>query len=78
MPALKLSVEETENREAVAKLETYMIMNGIKKPELAEKTCIPYSTLAKKFKHPDFFTRSELKRICKVLRIPREERGVLI
>lgn len=78
MPALKISTEEKENRETIAKIESYMVMAGIKKPELSKKTLIPYSTLASRFNKPDTFTRGELRRICKVLGIPREERGILL
>ena len=78
MPAIKVSAEEKENRETIAKIESYMILSGIKKPELAKKTFIPYSTLASRFNKPDTFTRGELRRICKVLSIPREDRGTLI
>lgn len=78
MPAIKISTEEKENKETIVKLETYMIMSGIKKPELAEKALIPYSTLAKRFNNPDTFSRAELRRICKVLKIPREDRGMLV
>ena len=78
MPALKVSTEEKENRETIAKLESYMTLAGIKKIELSKKTLIPYSTLAMRFRNPDTFTRSELRRVCKVLGIPREDRGTLI
>lgn len=78
VPAIKISTEEKENRETIAKLETYMVMTGIKKPELAKKTLIPYSTLTKRFNEPDTFTRGELRRVCKALRIPREDRGTLV
>lgn len=78
MPVIKISTEEKENRETIAKLETYMIMAGIKKPELAKKALIPYSTLSKRFNEPDTFSRAELRRICKVLKIPREDRGMLV
>ena len=78
MPATKIKAEEMENRETIAKIESYMVMAGIKKPELAQKSFIPYSTLAQKFNNPDAFTRGELRRICKVLKIPRDDRGMLV
>lgn len=78
MPALKVKQEEIENRETIAKLESCMIMAGMKKQELAEKSCIPYSTLMKRFNYPDTFTRGELRRVCKALKIPREDRGALV
>lgn len=78
MPALKVKAEEIENRETIVMIESYMTMAGIKKVELASKTVIPYSTLAYRFRNPDSFTRAELRRICKVLKIPRESRGILV
>lgn len=78
MPALKVSEEERASREAIAKIESYMALEKIKKPELAKRAYINYTTLAYKFRNPDAFTRAELRRICKVLKVPREERGILI
>ena len=78
MPALKVSEEERASREAIAKIESYMALEKIKKPELAKRAYINYTTLAYKFRNPDAFTRAELRRICKVLKIPKEERGILI
>ena len=78
MPALKVSEEERASREAIAKIESYMALEKIKKPELAKRAYINYTTLAYKFRNPDAFMRAELRRICKVLKVPREERGILI
>ena len=46
MPALKVSEEERASREAIAKIELYMALEKIKKPELAKRAYINYTTLA--------------------------------
>lgn len=47
-------------------------------PMLAKRIGMPSATLYKRLHEPDTFRRGEMKRICKALKIPEDERGGLL
>lgn len=69
MPKLKEQSERLASVNNAVKILT---------PMLAKRIGMPSATLYKRLHEPDTFRRGEMKRICKALKIPEDERGGLL
>lgn len=70
MPKLRPPAADKANREIVAKIKYGMEMAGVNNRELAMAARIDPATLYDRYNHPGNFRLSELRNICKKLRIP--------
>lgn len=77
MPKVR-NAEEEARREMNAIIKYYMALQLMDLKVLSMKAVIPYSTLTKRMRNPDTFTRAELRRVCSVLHVRMEDRGKLI
>jgi len=73
MPRVVLT-ESERDREAVESL----IKKHAGAMRLTMRIGMPSATLYKRLHDPDTFRRGEMRRICKALKIPEDERGGLL
>lgn len=78
MPRIKVSIFEFERRKIISIIEKNKILCGYTDKDVIRLMSIPEATYYKRKKFPGTFTQDELSRLCKTLRIPKEERGELI
>ena len=77
MPKVR-NAEEEARREMLAILRYYMQLHLMDMQILSAKAVIPYSTLTKRMRNPDTFTRAELRRVCCALHVRAEDKGKLL
>ena len=78
MPRVVLN-ESQRDKEAVESLiKKHAGAMRLTMPMLAKRIGMPSATLYKRLHEPDTFRRGEMKRICKALKIPEDERGGLL
>jgi len=78
MPKVVLTEYQRDREVVESVIKQYAGSLRITIPEVAKRARMPESTLYKRIYDPDTFRRGELKRICKVLKIPEEEKKRLL
>lgn len=78
MPRVKISKTEERNRVARSVISKYMELNAMNDEQLSARLPFTRKTLQNKRKRPETFTVLELRALCDALKIPDEERGMLI
>jgi hypothetical protein len=73
MPKLRVSIEEQQNREIIAKIRYGMSKQQVTHGELAEAARMTKETLWHRYKKPDQFRLDELRRVSIKLHIPLVE-----
>jgi len=78
MPKVILS-EAQRDQEAIEKLiKKYAGAENLTLPKVAKLVGMPATTFYKRINHPETSSLGELRRICRVLKIPEEERRVIL
>lgn len=78
MPKVILTEHQRDKEAVESVIRKYAGAQCMSIPQLAKKAQIVECQLYSRLKDPDMFRRGELKRICKVLHIPDEERRILL
>lgn len=78
MARVKTNVFEMERRKIIAIIEKNKILCGYSDKDVIRLVHMPEATYYKRKKYPGTFTQEELSRLCKALKIPKDERGELI
>lgn len=78
MPKVILTEQQRDQETVENIIRKYAGAQRISLPTLAKKIPISESQIYKRLNYPDTFIRWELKRICKILHIPDEEKLLLL
>lgn len=78
MPKVTLTEAQREQEAIESMIRKYAGAMRMSIPQAAQKAGIPYTTLYKRLHDPDTFSRREMKRLCKVLKIPDEEKVIFL
>lgn len=78
MPKVTLTETQREQEAIESMIRKYAGAMRMSIPQAAQKAGIPYTTLYKRLHDPDTFSRREMKRLCKVLKIPDEEKVIFL
>lgn len=78
MPKVKISQTEERNRVARSIISKYMELNNVNNEQLSARLPFTKRTLQNKRRRPETFTVFELRALCDALKVPEEERGMII
>lgn len=78
MPKVTLTEYQRDQETVESIIRKYAGAQRISLPTLAKKIPIAECQIYKRLNYPDTFRRGELKRICKILHIPDEEKLMLL
>lgn len=78
MPKLKPGIEEQRNRAILGVIAKYQLMGAFSDQQVAAKGGIAPRTYTKRKSQPGGFSIDELSGICNALKVPPEERALMI
>lgn len=78
MPKVTLSEHQRDKEAVESVIRKYAGAQCMSIPKLAKKAQIAECQIYNRLKDPDMFRRGELRRICKILHIPDDERRILL
>ncbi|MFT3982275.1 MAG: helix-turn-helix transcriptional regulator [Lachnospiraceae bacterium] len=78
MPKLRPSVEEQRNRAILGIIAKYQMIGAYTDQQVAAKGGIAPRTYSKRKNNPGGFSVEELSGICNALKVPPEERALMI
>lgn len=78
MPKVKPPQMEEKNRIVRSIIAKHKELEGLKDKDIAKRLPGTIQTFQNKFKRPETFTLWELRLVCDILKIPVEERGLML
>lgn len=78
MPKLRPTQAEVSARTINAVIESHLILQGISKDKLAKLLGMSLTCLYKRINEPDGWKRGELRRLCRMLKIPEADQVKLL
>ena len=63
MPRLKMGADERQSKELLARITSFMVLNGISRKKAAAKCGLSLASWHRRLKKPEEFTIKELRRL---------------